>query len=312
MPYVYGDVFLAVNLLADAVILYAAGRLAGVRVRAGRVLLGAAAGSAYAFGYLFSSLSPLYSPLAKLAASLVFLGIAYAPLPLAAFLRLAAWLYAASACAAGLAAGLAWFGADTLLSGWVAGTLPIPWWLLGSVFLALALLVWRARDRVRPPLAGSPWHVPVQLVVGGRRLELTGLVDTGNLLRDPLSGRPVLVVEFDAVAPLIPPAARALYGAAGRGGAADAARLLAACRQEEWARRFRVLPFATVGNRHGLLWGFRPDLVVVGAAGEQRVWRGTTVAVTAERLAAEGGYQALVPPALLRPEGLAGVRAGAG
>lgn len=290
VPYVYADVFLALNLLADAAVLYAAGRLAGVRVHGGRVLGSAAAGALYSFGYLFPELSSLYSPPAKLAASLALLALAYAPLPLPAFLRLAAWLYAVSACAAGLTAALAWMGADSMAAAWASGLPHVPWWLPAGVLASLVWVMGRLRERVRAPLMG-PWHVPVVVAVGPRRVECTGLVDTGNLLRDPVSGRPVLVAELGAVLPLIPAGERGLYGAgsAPAGGAGGG----------EWARRFRLVPFGAVGNRRGLLPAFRADTVTVGAGGERRVWRGITVAVTAERLGGDGGYQALVPPALL-------------
>lgn len=37
-------------------------------------------------------------------------------------------------------------------------------------------------------------YVPVELTVGGRVFRLTALRDTGNTLRDPISGKPVLVI----------------------------------------------------------------------------------------------------------------------
>lgn len=294
MPYVYGDIFLAVNLLADGAILYAAGRLAGVRAQAWRLFLGALAGAVYAFGYLFPELSPFYAPAAKLTMSLVILAIAYAPQPPRAMLRLAAWLYACSALAAGAALGLASLGADTLLAPGAGGAGSIPWWALAVLFLAFGLAVWQAAERVRGWLPSQPWYVPVEVVMDRKRLRCVGLVDTGHHLHDPLSGRPVLVVEFDAVAPLLPPELRGLFAG---GDPERAAALLSAC-GAGWTRRIRVLPFATLGGKSGLLFGFRPDLVAVGGEGERQVTAGVTVAVVVERLAEGGEYQALVPPAL--------------
>ena len=47
--------------------------------------------------------------------------------------------------------------------------------------------------------------VPVSLQ--GRRQRLRALHDTGNTLRDPVSGQPVLVLEQDALRELWPPEA---------------------------------------------------------------------------------------------------------
>ena len=48
----------------------------------------------------------------------------------------------------------------------------------------------------------------VRLTLGERQVELTGLVDTGNTLTDPATGRPVLVAEADSLEELLPPGLR--------------------------------------------------------------------------------------------------------
>ena len=45
----------------------------------------------------------------------------------------------------------------------------------------------------------------VRLTLGERQVELTALVDTGNTLTDPVSGRPVMVAEGETLSPLFPP-----------------------------------------------------------------------------------------------------------
>ena len=44
----------------------------------------------------------------------------------------------------------------------------------------------------------------VRLTLGERQVELTGLVDTGNTLTDPVTGRPVMVAEGSRLSPLLP------------------------------------------------------------------------------------------------------------
>ena len=44
----------------------------------------------------------------------------------------------------------------------------------------------------------------VQVAIGGHVRKLTALHDTGNTLRDPVNGRPVLVAEQAAVLELLP------------------------------------------------------------------------------------------------------------
>ena len=50
--------------------------------------------------------------------------------------------------------------------------------------------------------------MPAVLTLAGRRVVLTALVDTGNTLTDPATGRPVLVAEADSLEELLPPGLR--------------------------------------------------------------------------------------------------------
>lgn len=65
-----------------------------------------------------------------------------------------------------------------------------------SIVLAAAGVVVLCALGVKSPL-GSRKYQPVELKWRGRQLKLTALVDTGNALRDPITGGSVLVVGMD-------------------------------------------------------------------------------------------------------------------
>ncbi|HOP10846.1 MAG TPA: sigma-E processing peptidase SpoIIGA [Oscillospiraceae bacterium] len=87
--------------------------------------------------------------------------------------------------------------------------------------------------------------------VGKRSVTLEAVVDSGNMLCDPISGLPVAVTPESAVSPLF---------------TGDAARFFCGdgvCSDEVWRRRVRLIPCKTVGGG-GLLPGFLPDTVKIG------------------------------------------------
>lgn len=47
--------------------------------------------------------------------------------------------------------------------------------------------------------------IPLEVSIGGKCLPLTALLDTGNQLRDPATGQPILVVSPDALRSVLPP-----------------------------------------------------------------------------------------------------------
>ena len=160
-------------------------------------------------------------------------------------------------------------------------------WLFGLLALAgSALTLWGGRALRRE--AGVQ-RCRVIVTVGGRRAELEGLVDTGNLLRDPLSGRPVICVARRALSPILPTRLAEALESGDVEGLAHTAD----------AGRFRIIPAGTATGR-GLLNGFLPDEIQIRYIRQGRSNEEVTCGVEAVLAVTElGDTQALVPSALL-------------
>ena len=127
--------------------------------------------------------------------------------------------------------------------------------------------------------------VDIKLILGDRSIGLTALVDTGNTLTDPVSGRPVMVAEGERAGPLFPREHRP-----GPNDLADPAAGLARLGTGEWRGRFRLLPYRSVGVDRGLLLAVRLDALELDGQG-----RGPAlVALSPTPVSDGGGYQALI------------------
>ena len=153
--------------------------------------------------------------------------------------------------------------------------------LLGSAigFGLLLHLVFRQGARHE---GGELMDVTVSLQ--GRRLRLRALHDTGNTLRDPVSGQPVLVLEQGALGELWPPQAAEII-------AMDLPpeEKMARLHRLDGGCRWSLLPFCAVGTAAGLLLAVRSDYVKVGGITYPRV----LLALTPGPVSDGGGYQAL-------------------
>lgn len=98
--------------------------------------------------------------------------------------------------------------------------------------------------------AGTQNFLSMEIVHRGRRVELTALVDTGNGLRDPVTGEAVSVVDAKT--------AKELLGL-GPEELADPVGTMAANPNAG----FRLIPYRTVGQRGTFLLGLRCDSVRV-------------------------------------------------
>ena len=125
--------------------------------------------------------------------------------------------------------------------------------------------------------------VPAVLTLDGRRVALTALVDTGNTLTDPATGRPVMVAEGEKLSPLLP---EPLGPEALRDPVGSLERLSRAGE----GQRFRLLPYQAVGVECGMLLALRLDGARVGTEDYGKL----LLALSPTRLTDGGGYHALI------------------
>lgn len=119
-------------------------------------------------------------------------------------------------------------------------------------------------------------YIPVELHYGNRRWNLTALRDTGNTLRDPLTGERVLVAGADM--------GQKLFGLTA-GQLSDPARTLAAGQ----APGMRLIPYRTVGQPNAMMLALRMKDVRVGS------WKGSAIVAFAPECFGNGnGYQMLI------------------
>jgi stage II sporulation protein GA (sporulation sigma-E factor processing peptidase) len=128
---------------------------------------------------------------------------------------------------------------------------------------------------------------PITFTHRGRSVTLLALVDTGNTLSDPLTGRPVVVVEGEKLAPLLPELAPLTPKRL-----SDPAALLG---EGHPGLGLRLLPYRAVGVAWGLLLALRLDQVTVG----ERSQRNCLTALSPTPLSETGCHSALVSERLL-------------
>ncbi len=269
---IYLDQALVLNSLLDYLLLVACGRVTASPLRRKRLLLGALLGGGYALlclrlpllGSLWGSLMmavgmclAAFGPgrgLVRRSVVLLLLGAAFSGVVLV----LTELMSAPAALVARRVYYPVSFGVLVLTAGGALGVMK--WGLDG--------LTHRGGD-----------IVPVRITLRGRAVELTALRDTGNGLRDPVSGCPVLVAEGAVLRRLLPEAHITPEALARPG------ELL--CRIP--AARPRLIPYRTVGTARGLLLAIRPEKLEVKGKEEKML-----VAFSPVPLSEGGGYQALL------------------
>lgn len=148
---------------------------------------------------------------------------------------------------------------------------PFGWPCALTLLLCCALL--RAVPLVVPKPEEGPWLATVDVYQGSHHLTLTALIDSGNLLRDSVTGLPVIVISRRA-----------------------AMRLVQLPREGRTEYPFRLMTVRTISGT-ALMTIFHPDSVYLLRK------EGWTRVETLLGVSPEGydGFQALVPASLINP-----------
>lgn len=285
----------AAALTFDYLLLWATGQVARVPTTGRRLLLASLLGTAYFVAWQLAQggVLPHYGiirqvPVVVLVSGLMLVA-AFGRMSPRRLLTVGAAFYGIGFVSAGAGTAASFlFGSAAdpdSVAGFLAG---------GGTVLLVAELGWGVVQR---RLWRYLYHLPIEIRFDGHSRRVTALVDTGNRLRDPLSGLPVVVIEHAALEPLLPSYLQAAVEQMEAGDLSGVTRLLAS---ERWSTRFRVIPFSSIGKQHGLLIGFRPDAVHFLVADRVVAAADCVLAIYKGSLDPDGAYQALIHPDLVQ------------
>jgi stage II sporulation protein GA (sporulation sigma-E factor processing peptidase) len=288
MRVIYIDALFFLNLAVNYLLLLGTGHFSGYPFSRRRLLVSALFGAAYAVLACMPDFTFLNSVAAKAfsAVSMVYIGYGYGDIR-SFGKRLLLFLLVSIVFGGGVfAAYIAGGGTpDSFNDGIIYARIPLK-------VLVISILV--CYGIVSIFFGGAGRHgafsretAKVRVRYDDRENCFTALIDTGNTLRDPVTGAQVIVAEPEAVKAVFPAEIRGLID---RESVRDPAALMEVLATTAHAVRFRLIPFRTVDTECGMMIVFRPDCVEIGGKKKKRI----LVALSPVGISEGAGYCALV------------------
>lgn len=270
---VYIDVVFAVNTVMDMIVLTILNRVLSYRTTKRRLLAGAVIGGLWS---CVVSVCPGLSPAVEVlgtyvAVSSLMAVAAYHLKSLKDVVKSVAGIYLVSVVLGGMmlviyehtAAG---YYAGLILEGGSPGGIPAAAWILMVAGAAAACYGFSGGVKgLIKSMAQRRDLCTVTLIYGEREEIVTGLIDTGNRLREPVSGQPVHVAADGVLRRLCPVVKGVVY-----------------------------VPYQSVGTSHGLLPAIFLDRMEVEQEGTRYCVEKPLVAITKQPLSPSGEYQILI------------------
>lgn len=279
---IYIDVLFLVNFIINLTILNTEAIFLRLPIKLRRIITGAAVGAIYSCAVFIIDASFIASAAVKIVFAFLTVGLAFGKCKvIASVKRTAAFFALTVAMGFGILGVLYLTPMGIKLGGFVKNG--IFYFDISLGFIVISCITAYAVSRFAEKSMQKSVSVnctKITLCHCGKTVTLKALVDTGNFLKDPFSGRDVLIAEADALAGLFD---FDITSISDNG-------------FENLPPGFRLIPFSSVGNSNGVLAAFVPDK----AEAEKGKSLCLTTALFEGSLSGSGDYNALIGPAANR------------
>lgn len=254
---VYLDVILIENLCMNYIILFATGYIMKLKIKHLRIILSSLIGGVYAI-ISYMDIIPVYSTLiAKVILSISMIYIAYYPKNIKLCLKELLLFYLVSFVFGGCAFALLYIIKPQnilMKNGVYIGTYPIKVAIIGA--LVGFILTYLAFRLIKGKITKKSVFYEITIFFKDKTVEVTAMLDTGNLLKDPISQMPVVLVQKDKLYKIIPK--NILDNIENVLGGDDNLKITEKERNEYFPK-FKIIPFKSIGKQNGILVGFKAD-----------------------------------------------------
>ena len=256
---VYLDIVFLENVLMNYIIIYATGVVIKDECRKWRIIFASLVGAVYTV-VMYLNIIPIYSSFVmKMMLSIVIVYIAFNTRSLKKLIKNLVIFYLVSFVFGGCVFALMYFLQPQMAqirNGVFVGAYPIKVALVGGL-VAFGVLQISFRI-VKTKFTKKDMIFEVKVSINKKDVEVRALLDTGNLLKDPITGYPVIVIEHTSLISIIPDKIldnldKILGG--------DLDELTNDNEFNEVISRFRMIPFSSLGKQNGLLLGIKADRI---------------------------------------------------
>lgn len=287
---IYLDIVLLENLCMNYIILFATGYIMKLKRKPVLILASSLLGGIYSV-LAYMQILPIYTNIwMKITLSILMVYVAFRAKKIKILAKQVLIFYLTSFVFGGCAFALLYFikPQEVLFrNGLLIGTYPMKIALLGGILGFIVTHI--AFKIVKEKIGKGNIIYNVTIYMGGKKVSLHALLDTGNLLKDPITGIPVMIVEKQVLYQILP---NELLDNLEKMLGGDDKNSTIQIQEKEYMSRFRLIPFSSIGKQNGLLLGFKADEVMI--EGREEKCKEVIIGIYEKKLGNNRRYQALI------------------
>lgn len=288
---VYLDIVFLENILMNYIIVFATGVVIKNECKKLRLLIASVIGAIYTI-VMYLEIIPIYSNfIMKFILSIVITYIAFNPKSLKKLIKNLIIFYLVSFVFGGCVFALMYFLKPQMAqirNGVFVGAYPLKIALVGGIISFIIIQI--SFKLVKSKLSKKDMIYDIEVTLDNKSAKIKALLDTGNLLKDPITGYPVIVVEKASLRNIIP---SNILNNSEKIIGGDISELICDSEFSKTISRFRVIPFSSLGKQNGLLLGIKPDSVNIKLDEKTEKLNNVIVGIYDKSFTKNGAYTAI-------------------
>ncbi len=253
---IYVDVVFLENILLNYIIILATGIISKSKINYFRILISSLIGGIFVITNYVFGISQNTNLFFKLLLSVLMILIGFKEHKFKKIVKQFVFFYLVSFTFGGIAFMLLFLvSPDDIVfeKNHFTGTYPIKMTLIaGGVGLVIIIIV---SNIIRSRMTTKEMLCEIEIFYLGKNKRIKSMIDSGNLLKDPISKSDVIIVEKDSLTNIV---------------SENILKNISTIVKGEWldsdnihSYKLKVIPFSSLGNDNGILIGFKPDYIKI-------------------------------------------------
>ena len=288
---VYLDVIFLENIVINYIILYVTGLISKSKIKQNRLLLGALIGAIYSIIYYLLKLKIYSSFIIKIILSIVIIYISFNSNNYKDLLKKVLLFYLTSFVFGGATIAIIYMANSqniTILNGVLVGNYTIKTILIGVIIAYSTILI--AFKIIKNKISKKDLICDISVRLDNKSIKTKALIDTGNMLKEPITNLPVIVMEHTLLYDVIP---KDILNNTEKILGGDFSKIPDNIR-DEYFSKLKVIPFSSLGKQNGMLLGIKGENLTVNLKDEIKKIDKLIIGIYNKSLTKRGEYRSLL------------------
>ena len=287
---IYIDIVLLENLIMNYIILSTTGIVMKIKMKQTRIIIAALLGAIYTIIGYTRILGVHTNVILKIILAIVIIQIAYNPQNIKKMLKEMMLFYFISFAFGGAAFAFIYIikPQDILMkNGLFLGIYPIKIIILSTIIVSMTIIIFTI---IKQKTKYKDIFCKIEIYLNENIIKTTAMIDSGNMLKEPITNTPVIVIEHTLLYDIIPKEIlnnlEEIIGGDFKNITDDI--------KKEYISQLKLIPYSSLGKQNGMLLGIKAQKIIVKQEEEKYETNNVIIGMYSKSFTKRGEYRALI------------------